>query len=290
LSQFCDEKKYVPQLSEDDVSALQKIWSKKELSKVEKITKDGIVSIFDDVIEELTKKVEDLDKKVEELINENVKLCSSLPSQDIVCSIENNNGKKEDGTQELWKWTENEIEIAKKWNDSPLTRVRFLRARNWDVNLASTLLFDAISWRRTFKGKGVNNITTSDVVNEIKTGKAFFHGYDKQNRPITYVKASLHDGNTRELDEIEKFCVYMMEKEHNELFKNGVYRSCIIFDLNGFSLRNMDYQFMKFMIHILQNYYPDTLGVALVLNSPWLFSGCWAVLKRWIDPVSQKKK
>merc|ERR1712137_288245 len=73
------------------------------------------------------------------------------------------------------------------------------------------------------------------------------------------------------------------------LFKEGVYRSYIVFDLGGFSLRNMDYQFMKFMIHMLQNYYPDTLGVALVLNSPWLFSGCWAILKRWIDPVSQKK-
>jgi hypothetical protein len=64
---------------------------------------------------------------------------------------------------------------------------------------------------------------------------------------------------------------------------------CIVFDLAGFGLGNMDYQFMKFMIHMLQNYYPDTLGVAYVVNSPWLFSGCWAMLKGWIDPVSQKK-
>jgi hypothetical protein len=37
------------------------------------------------------------------------------------------------------------------------------------------------------------------------------------------------------------------------------------------------------------NYYPDTLGVALVLNSPWLFSGCWALIKPWIDPVTATK-
>lgn len=79
-----------------------------------------------------------------------------------------------------------------------------------------------------------------------------------------------------------------MERER-KAFREGVYRTCIVFDLGGFALKNMDYKFMKFMIHILQNYYPDTLGVALVLNSPWLFSGCWAILKRWIDPVSQKK-
>jgi len=81
----------------------------------------------------------------------------------------------------------------------------------------------------------------------------------------------------------------MIDNEHVKLFKDGVQRSCVVFDLGGFSLKNMDYQFMKFMIGILQNYYPDSMGQCLILNSPWLFSGCWLILKRWIDPVSQQK-
>lgn len=40
---------------------------------------------------------------------------------------------------------------------------------------------------------------------------------------------------------------------------------------------------------VFSNYYPDTLGVALVLNSPWLFSGCWTLIKPWIDPVTATK-
>ena|SRR3990167_2635340 len=81
----------------------------------------------------------------------------------------------------------------------------------------------------------------------------------------------------------------MIENENKHLFRNGIHRSCVIFDLGGFALRNMDYSFMKFMIHMLQNYYPESMGVCLILNSPWLFSGCWAVLKHWIDPRSQEK-
>jgi hypothetical protein len=81
----------------------------------------------------------------------------------------------------------------------------------------------------------------------------------------------------------------MIENEHEKLFKNGITRSCVVFDLGGFALRNMDYAFMKFMINILQNYYPDSMGKCLILNSPWLFSSCWYILKQWIDPVSQEK-
>lgn len=44
-----------------------------------------------------------------------------------------------------------------------------------------------------------------------------------------------------------------------------------------------------FLVSHLRNYYPDTLGVALVLNSPWLFSGCWTLIKPWIDPVTATK-
>jgi len=56
---------------------------------------------------------------------------------------------------------------------------------------------------------------------------------------------------------------------------------CIVFDLQDFSTANMDYQFVKNLIWLLSHYYPERLGVCLIINAPTVFYGCWAVIKPW---------
>jgi hypothetical protein len=51
----------------------------------------------------------------------------------------------------------------------------------------------------------------------------------------------------------------------------------------------MDYEVVKMLINILQFNYPDILHHALVVNSPFLFSACWAIIRRWLDPVTAAK-
>jgi len=63
----------------------------------------------------------------------------------------------------------------------------------------------------------------------------------------------------------------------------------LIFDLTGFTLANMDYDVIKFMIKIFTEFYPETLGVMLVVNSPWIFKSCWKIVKPWLDPLVAKK-
>ncbi|UJR38641.1 hypothetical protein I4U23_031306 [Adineta vaga] len=63
----------------------------------------------------------------------------------------------------------------------------------------------------------------------------------------------------------------------------------VLFDMDGFSMKNMDYQHVKFLINLLQNYYPESLGLALIVNAPWLFNSCWYLIKSWLDPVVQQK-
>jgi hypothetical protein len=46
---------------------------------------------------------------------------------------------------------------------------------------------------------------------------------------------------------------------------------------------------MKTQIALLQNFYPESMGLTLVVNSPWIFSACWRILKGWIDPVAAQK-
>ncbi len=66
-------------------------------------------------------------------------------------------------------------------------------------------------------------------------------------------------------------------------------RVIVIFDLSGFSLQCMDYEAVKLLVDIFQTHYPDILGVAYIVNAPWIFNACWAVIRLWLDPVTQAK-
>jgi hypothetical protein len=74
-----------------------------------------------------------------------------------------------------------------------------------------------------------------------------------------------------------------------KLFTSGNETATIILDLSGFSVRNLDYEFVKFLINLLENHYPESLGVALVINAPYVFNSVWHIVKHWLDPVVRSK-
>lgn len=55
--------------------------------------------------------------------------------------------------------------------------------------------------------------------------------------------------------------------------------------MTDFSMANMDYTPVKFMIKCFEANYPESLGTVLVYRAPWVFNAVWAVLKGWLDPV-----
>ncbi len=59
--------------------------------------------------------------------------------------------------------------------------------------------------------------------------------------------------------------------------------------MTGFSLANMDYTPVKFMIKCFEANYPESLGVVLVHKAPWVFQGIWKIIRGWLDPVVASK-
>lgn len=59
--------------------------------------------------------------------------------------------------------------------------------------------------------------------------------------------------------------------------------------MTDFSMANMDYTPVKFMIKCFEANYPESLGSVLVYKSPWLFQGIWKIIKGWLDPVVASK-
>jgi hypothetical protein len=59
--------------------------------------------------------------------------------------------------------------------------------------------------------------------------------------------------------------------------------------MSHFSLSNMDYTPVRFMIKCFEANYPESLGVVLVHKAPFVFSAIWNIIKGWLDPVVASK-
>src|SRR5690349_3323634 len=59
--------------------------------------------------------------------------------------------------------------------------------------------------------------------------------------------------------------------------------------MTDFSMANMDYTPVKFMIKCFEANYPESLGTVLVYKAPWVFNAVWSIVRGWLDPVVASK-
>jgi len=188
-----------------------------------------------------------------------------------------------ESSEQVWKKT-----MEENGENMDALLLRYLRARNFNLELSLKLFTDSLVWRRDFQKTGVESILEESIQHELATGKCFYHGFDKQQRPIVYVKVRLHIKRESDAEELKRYCVYIFEKVRKRL-KAPVETSCLIFDMSGFSLANLDYEFISFMFDLFATKYPESLGVCLLLNAPWVFTPVWAVVRPWIDAKTSAK-
>lgn len=184
---------------------------------------------------------------------------------------------------------EAELFLAIGYDNPDAILLRWLRGKKWDVNRALQQLLETTKWRQEWGVKEFNAKGETDMCyEEIITGKGYFLGNDKAGRPISYCSAKDHIKDQFPHASTEKITVYTMETGR-KLLQSPNESVTVIFDMTGFSLKNMDYQNLKFLINLLQNYYPESFALGIVINSPWIFNGCWYIIKPWLDPVVESK-
>lgn len=52
--------------------------------------------------------------------------------------------------------------------------------------------------------------------------------------------------------------------------------------------RLQDFDLVKFLLHCLKFYYPETLAYLLVYEIPFILNAAWKLIKSWLDPAAQK--
>lgn len=167
--------------------------------------------------------------------------------------------------------------------------LRFIVARKKKVTDALKMLLNALIFRVTYDIEGLCKKGERIIdQEEFSCGKVYFYKYDKQGRFITYIHVSKHIKDVRPQMETEKMTILSMETVRLILNRDAP-TACMVFDMNGFSMQNMDYGFIRFLLNCFQNYYPEMLGVALIVGAPWIFHGCWKIIKQLLDPVVANK-
>jgi len=150
------------------------------------------------------------------------------------------------------------------------------------------LLLRFLLWRAKFHDIGVDNITEDMIINELKKGKSFTRGFDKQGRPVNYILVRLHKASESSPEELQKMTVWMFE-QGRKLVKPPVETTTLVFDMRGYSMENMDYGFTRFLFEVFAFRYPESLGVALVVEAPFIFWAVWKMLSPLIDPKTVTK-
>jgi len=166
--------------------------------------------------------------------------------------------------------------------------LRFLRATQWNVDQALERCKTTLDWRRNFQETGVATVKRSECQDQLDTGIMFFCGTDRFGHPLAYVRVRLYNPKKFDQAAIRRVTVWSFEAGR-AMLRPPVQMASLVFDMTGFGLSNMDYDYTKFLIATFRDFYPESLGVALVVNAPFIFKGCWKLIKGWLDPNTVSK-
>lgn len=109
--------------------------------------------------------------------------------------------------------------------------LRFLRARKWNVQNALVMLMATIHWRleevkvdvdiiKRGEGGALEDSKSSDAavkkdgndfLTQMRMGKSFLHGTDKEGRPMCFVRVRLHKPGEQTETSQERYTVYTIE-------------------------------------------------------------------------------
>ncbi|XP_008808184.2 phosphatidylinositol transfer protein 3-like [Phoenix dactylifera] len=161
---------------------------------------------------------------------------------------------------------------------------RYLAARNWNVKKATKMLKETLKWRLQYKPE---EIRWEEVANEAETGKIYRTNYfDKHGRSILVMRPGCQ--NTKSTKGQIRYLVYCMENAIINLPPEQEQMVWLV-DFHGFNLSNLSVKVTKETAHVLQDHYPERLGLAILYNPPKFFESFWMVVKPFLEPKTYRK-
>ncbi|KAF5332569.1 hypothetical protein D9611_005169 [Ephemerocybe angulata] len=171
-----------------------------------------------------------------------------------------------------------------RWLSRADTHPRYMRATKWNYADSEKRIKATMEWRRDFQP---DLIPPDEVKIESETGKIILNGFDKDGRPILYMRPGRE--NTERSPRQVRHLVWWLERA-KDLQPAGQESIVILVDYKSCTLRtNPSVSVASKVLHILQDHYPETLGRALITNLPFILNFFYKGISPFLDPVTRDK-
>ena len=169
------------------------------------------------------------------------------------------------------------------------TIVRFLRARDHDLAKSKLMLDNHLKFRSKWIPQGLESCKPSDIMPALQSGCWAVGGLTKDGCPILYVDTNLWNPADYTVEIYVKYLCFFFERLHL-LFPEDRHQVVIILDMSGWQFSDVFYlNYIRHLVDINQNQYPERLRYCNLINVPWFFKTAWAVIKPWIDQKTVAK-
>jgi hypothetical protein len=174
-----------------------------------------------------------------------------------------------------------------KEGDDDAMLARFCRARAYNFAQTKLMLEDFIKWRET---SGHLQLTLTPEISNFLKYQLFYllPKPDKFGRSIMILNPRNWNPNANKVESCINSFYYLVNLAIKQLSPPLENYVCIV-DLNGYGLRNNDYGVLKEQAHVLQNYYPERMGVSFVVNGPWYLASVWKIIQSWLEERTRRK-
>ncbi|XP_028978131.2 SEC14-like protein 1 isoform X2 [Esox lucius] len=179
--------------------------------------------------------------------------------------------------------------------------LRFLRARDFNMDKARETMCQSLTWRKQHQVDHLLETWTSPrVLSDYYTGG--WHHHDKEGRPLYILRLGQMDtkGLVRALGE-ESLLRHVLSineeglrrcEENTKVFGRPISCWTCLVDLEGLNMRHLWRPGVKALLRIIEVVeanYPETLGRLLILRAPRVFPVLWTLVSPFIDENTRKK-
>ncbi|XP_026738905.1 protein real-time isoform X2 [Trichoplusia ni] len=199
---------------------------------------------------------------------------------------------------QLRKWI---ADLQKGKVPSDTTLLRFLRARDFNVEKAREMLSQSLLWRKKHQvDRLLSEYETPDVVKQYFPGG--WHHHDKDGRPLYILRLGQMDvkGLLKSIGEdgLLKLTLHVCEEglklleEASGASSRAVQAWSLLVDLDGLNMRHLWRPGVRALLRVIQLVeanYPETMGRVLIVRAPRVFPILWTIVSTFIDENTRSK-
>uniref|UniRef100_A0A0L8IGV2 CRAL-TRIO domain-containing protein n=1 Tax=Octopus bimaculoides TaxID=37653 RepID=A0A0L8IGV2_OCTBM len=195
------------------------------------------------------------------------------------------NDKRASVAQDLLDCVKNEENFLKPLRRPLSSLCRFLKARDWDIDVAEKALKATIEYRRTVKPLEVDCQWCHDRPGYHSIRQV---GFDELGRPVIYSSFIQTTARKITVEDSIRHVTYLIENAKVTM-RPGVTTWVFIIDCTGLRLPLCNPRLGYGVTQIMSNHYPERLGMVICLNHSPVFQGVWRAIKAFLHPNTVAK-